>query len=58
VAISLVEKDLAIKIGEKYQKLVVMYLKSNFIPQPSELESAWLHAFNRHIMGEIKKCCI
>jgi hypothetical protein len=58
LAISCAERDLAATMGEKYQKLVLRCLKSDFGVQFDADESAWLHAFNWHAVREIEQCCV
>ncbi|KAK4163836.1 prion-inhibition and propagation-domain-containing protein [Cladorrhinum sp. PSN259] len=58
LAISYAEMHLGTTMGEKYQKLVVRCLKSDFGVQLGADESAWLQAFNWHVVREIEQCCV
>jgi hypothetical protein len=57
-AIMRAERDLGITMGEKYQKLVLRCLKSDFGLECSSPESTWLQAFNWHVVREIEQCCV
>jgi serine/threonine protein kinase len=57
-AIVRAEKDLGNTMGEKYQKLVLRCLKSDFALDYGAPEAAWLHAFNWHVVREIEQCCV